>query len=126
MSNDQVRWKINSLIKKYKECIDNNAKSGRSPLTFKWFDQLDDIFHQQKDASTSGYIMSSKLQSTSTEKTQSHSSTVDNDSNISSAIHVSENSQNSNSIDVTPKSRKRTLHGSGSNLAKTKITLEKQ
>jgi len=30
MSIDQVRWKMNALIKKYKACVDNNSKSGRS------------------------------------------------------------------------------------------------
>ncbi|KAL6265769.1 hypothetical protein P5V15_002580 [Pogonomyrmex californicus] len=46
MSMDQVRWKINALIK-YKECIDNNSKSGRSLMTFEWFDE---ILRQQKNA----------------------------------------------------------------------------
>ena len=48
MSMDQVRWKINALIKKYKECVDNNSKSGRGLMTFEWFDRLEEIFGQQK------------------------------------------------------------------------------
>jgi len=31
---------MNILIKKYKVCVDNNSNSGRSLMTFKWFDQI--------------------------------------------------------------------------------------
>lgn len=28
-------------MKKYKECVDNNSKSGRSPMTFEWMNECD-------------------------------------------------------------------------------------
>ncbi|KAL6250906.1 hypothetical protein P5V15_010294 [Pogonomyrmex californicus] len=55
----KMRWKINALIKKI-ECIDNNSKSGRSLMTFEWFDQLDEILGQQKNA-VAKYTVSSKF-----------------------------------------------------------------
>ncbi|XP_039311313.1 uncharacterized protein LOC120359077 [Solenopsis invicta] len=50
VTNDQVRWKINLLIKKYKECVDNNAKSGRAHMSFEFYDQLEEILGQEKEA----------------------------------------------------------------------------
>ncbi|XP_011641614.1 uncharacterized protein LOC105430010 [Pogonomyrmex barbatus] len=44
MSSQQVRWKMNALTKRYKECIDSNNKTGRGAVEFQWFDQLDEIF----------------------------------------------------------------------------------
>jgi len=35
MSIGQVRWKMNTLIKKYKACVDNNSKLGKDLMTFK-------------------------------------------------------------------------------------------
>lgn len=140
---DQVRWKINALIKKYKECIDNNSKSGRSLMTFKWFNQMDEILGQQRNA-VSGHIVSSKFGCTSKPSTSSASSTSSakksnfrsstsiltelNDSNLSSEIERNEKSpvsKRNNPAEVI-KNKKRFLHGSGSNLAKTKVALEKQ
>ncbi|XP_071642136.1 uncharacterized protein [Temnothorax longispinosus] len=58
MSADQVRWKINALIKRYKQCVDNNSKSGRSLMTFEWFDQMDEIFGQQRNAAAEHTVTS--------------------------------------------------------------------
>lgn len=56
MSCDQVRWKFNSLIKKYKECIDNNSASGRGAMNFEFYDQLEEIFGRQSNA-VGTYVM---------------------------------------------------------------------
>lgn len=142
MTADQVRWKMNALIKKYKECIDNNSKSGRNPKTFEWFNQLNEIFGQQNFATvihtvTSNFGNLKKLSSSSTQildsssEFSSVSTAVSNDANISLESSVNQNVQttasNSNKIkDPTSNKRKRPLHGSGSNIAKAKIALENQ
>ncbi|CAD6241463.1 GSCOCG00009261001-RA-CDS [Cotesia congregata] len=58
---DQVKWKFNRLYNKYKECIDNNNKSGR---------QFEEIFHKEKKVSTSSTLSSSIL--TTDEKKRKH------------------------------------------------------
>ncbi|XP_013146213.1 PREDICTED: uncharacterized protein LOC106109308 [Papilio polytes] len=42
---DQVRWKINALTKKYKDCIEN----GQGNLTFKYFNEMHQILGQYHD-----------------------------------------------------------------------------
>ena len=41
---DQTRCKFNALLKKYKECVDNNSKSGKSPMTFTYFNEIQEMF----------------------------------------------------------------------------------
>lgn len=60
MSNDQVRWRINYLMKKYKECVDHNLKSGRSPMSFEFFNEMENIFGCKK-AAIATYSISSNL-----------------------------------------------------------------
>lgn len=62
MSADQVRWRINYLTKKYKECIDNYSKSGRSTITLDFFNEMEQIFGYEKNASAT-YTLSSDLPS---------------------------------------------------------------
>ncbi|XP_063821565.1 uncharacterized protein LOC135071713 [Ostrinia nubilalis] len=44
---DQVRWKINALTKKYKDCIDN----GQGSSAFKYFNEMNQILGLHSDAS---------------------------------------------------------------------------
>ncbi|KYN21773.1 PREDICTED: uncharacterized protein LOC108759609 [Trachymyrmex cornetzi] len=60
VSADQVRWRMNYLMKKYKECIDNNLKFGRGTMTFEFFDQMEDMFGHKKSAAAT-YTTSSIL-----------------------------------------------------------------
>lgn len=62
MSNDQVRWRMNYLMKKYKQCIDNNLKSGRGTMSFEFFDEMENIFGCKK-AAMATYSLSSNLPS---------------------------------------------------------------
>lgn len=167
MSMNQVRWKMNSLTKKYKECIDNNSKSGRSLMTFQWFNEMDDIFGQQRNAvaghtissnfshlesisSTSAKrqcyskspISSSKAKPSISSQKECHSKSASllnaSNSDISSENcsdgnpHITLQSSpmlektNNDSILKTKNSKQRPLHGTGSNLAKSKIALENQ
>lgn len=64
MTSDQVRWKMNALLKKYKEVVDNYSKSGRGNIEFEWFQQMDDIFGKKKDSTNQNYTVSSKTLST--------------------------------------------------------------
>lgn len=41
MTPDQVRWKINALTKKYKQCIDNGNHE-----KFKYFKEMDKVYSQ--------------------------------------------------------------------------------
>ena len=78
MTADQTRWKFNALLKKYKECVDNNSKSGRSPMTFAYFDEMQDMFSHRKNINCNHVIGSSfigkKRQSSSLESEQQISS----------------------------------------------------
>ncbi|KYM94604.1 hypothetical protein ALC62_14762 [Cyphomyrmex costatus] len=65
VSADQVRWRMNYLTKKYKECIDNNLKSGRGTMTFEFFDQMENIFGCKKSAAATYTISSNLLSDTS-------------------------------------------------------------
>ncbi|CAH0714003.1 unnamed protein product, partial [Brenthis ino] len=49
---DQVKWKFNRLKSKYKECIENNSKSGNDHMTFEYYEQFEQIFHKGKKVST--------------------------------------------------------------------------
>lgn len=60
MSSDQVRWRMNYLMKKYKECVDNNLKSGRSTMHFEFFNEMENIFGCKK-AAVATYSISSNL-----------------------------------------------------------------
>jgi len=147
MSIDQVRWKINALTKKYKECVDNNSKSGRNPMIFEWFDQMDEIFGKQTNATathtmssgfphiTSNFSTSSaqKFNSTLTSASKSSTSkssttiiTVSNDPTVLLENCSNKNVQISTSTSSKTGKRKRELHGSGSNIARAKIALENQ
>ncbi|CAD0196648.1 unnamed protein product [Chrysodeixis includens] len=42
---DQVRWKINALTKKYKDCIDN----GQGAMSFKYFNEMHQILGRYSD-----------------------------------------------------------------------------
>ncbi|KAL0893694.1 hypothetical protein ABMA27_013845 [Loxostege sticticalis] len=44
---DQVRWKINALTKKYKDCIDN----GQGQAVFKYFNEMHQILGRHNDES---------------------------------------------------------------------------
>jgi hypothetical protein len=67
MSVDQVRWRMNYLMKKYKECIDNNSKSGRSAMTFEFFNEIEEIFGSKENA-TAVYTVSNNLSSLMSKK----------------------------------------------------------
>ncbi|RVE54818.1 hypothetical protein evm_000585 [Chilo suppressalis] len=63
---DQVRWKINALTKKYKDCIDN----GQEELGFKYFNEMHQILGQNNETGGS-YRLSSGMQTQdSSEKEQ--------------------------------------------------------
>ncbi|XP_071629089.1 uncharacterized protein [Temnothorax longispinosus] len=147
MTTDQVRWKMNALIKKYKECVDNNCKSGRSPMTFEWYDQLDEIFGQQGNAAASHTVSSNlaylrKSSSSSAQKRDSNKSSTITSKNANTLLTSknantlltrcsNENVQMTTSSDSEIQSpasnkRKRPLHGTGSNIAKTKVEIENQ
>lgn len=130
MTNDQVRWKINALVKRYKEVVDNNSKSGRARMDFEWYEQMDEILGSRQRATT-GHTVSSKFTSststscTSTSFEKEHSSGSISVPTSSSKLISSKNDHvNSNVTGVT--NRKRPSHGTGSKTAATKIELEKQ
>jgi len=107
-------------------------------MTFKWFDQMEEIFNQGKGKSITDHTFSSKFMDTAKPSTSSMSE-VHSNSSISTSVPVSdilfqsscsENSQNiSKSVDSTLSTKsknKRSSHGTNSNIAKNKVVLENQ
>lgn len=137
MSTDQVRWKMNMLQKKYKECCDNNNKSGRGTIEFKWYNYMDEIFGKNKDAiaahTISSQIIGKKVSesASSSQKDIVHcaskslpdvknpTSPIASTSKITSPLI---NSKNAGLVVSSPRSR----HGTGSNIANRKLNIEQQ
>jgi len=118
---DQTRWKINSLIKKYKECVDNNSKSGRSPKTFPYFNEMQNMFGHRKNINCD-HTLNSSLFGTKSEK-----------SNYSKSENQQESSDTQMPSSSSPKQStsreekaKKVHSGSTTYVAKTKLELEKQ
>lgn len=142
MTSDQVRWKINALLKKYKEVIDNFSKSGRGNIEFEWFQTMDDIFGKKSDVANQNYAVSSKVNSKknkaysqSSNKKRSFeslclpsSSHLEKESYESSNKSPKKNTANLpfNETDINSKEKKRLACGATSKIARTKIELEKQ
>jgi len=90
---DQTRWKFNALLKKYKECIDNNSKSGRNPMTFAYFNEMQDMFGHRQNINCNHVIGSSFFESE-----RQSSSFVESNQQISSEVkrkHVSSSTSES-------------------------------
>ncbi|XP_036148643.1 uncharacterized protein LOC105835573 isoform X2 [Monomorium pharaonis] len=148
MTSDQVRWKINALLKKYKEVIDNYSKSGRGNIEFEWFQVMDDIFGKKKDATNQNYTVSNKILNTKIEEPstsqQLEKKRFFESSHLSSTNQLLKKKSSNKSLnklraedsaDISPpvnvtdtdlKQKNRPTHGTCSNIAKTKIELEKQ
>lgn len=129
MSPDQVRWKMNILQKKYKECCDNNNKSGRGKMEFKWYDQLDEIFGRNKDA-IAAHTVSSKIIKQASESTLSSQKNIGNCTSESpSSAEIPATPIASTSLPINNKNAKkpfRIRRGTGSNLADKKLNIEHQ
>lgn len=134
MTNYQVRWKINALVKKYKEVVDNNSLSGRARMDFEYYEQMDEILGPKQRAIT-GQAVSSKLTpKTSTPSTSSILSTTStslekksSSSSLPTSTKISlKNNTGDLNVETNVKNRKRLCHGTGSKIAGTKIELEKQ
>lgn len=135
MSTDQVRWKMNILQKKYKECCDNNNKSGRGKMEFKWYDQMDEIFGKNKDAiaahTVSSQIIKKQVSVLSGQKDvvcTSKSSPPAEILCVSSSPSASTSAVSSPSASplMNKNTRVRPRHGTGSNLAQKKLNIEQQ
>lgn len=140
---DQTRWKFNALLKKYKEYIDNNSKSGRSPMTFAYFNEMQDMFGHRKNINCnhvidSSFFGSKRQLSSFVESDQEISSTVIRKQASSSTSEslpskISKMECQQESLDTAPPSetlssekRKKRRDGSATYVAKTKLELEKQ
>ncbi|XP_018361137.1 PREDICTED: uncharacterized protein LOC108759917 [Trachymyrmex cornetzi] len=151
---DHTRWKFNALLKKYKECVDNNSKSGRSPMTFAYFNEMQEMFGHRKNINcnhiigssffgskrqSSSFVESDKQISTATKRKQAISSTSESLPtklsriecqqellNMASSAASSETSSDIVSETPLSKERKKSRPGSATYVAKTKLELEKQ
>ncbi|XP_071577570.1 uncharacterized protein [Temnothorax nylanderi] len=47
-SGEQVRWKFNTLTRKYKDCVDNSKRTGTGAMTFKFFDHMENILGDRR------------------------------------------------------------------------------
>lgn len=43
-----MRWKFNTLTRKYKDCVDNSKITGTVAMTFKFFDHIENILGDRK------------------------------------------------------------------------------
>lgn len=57
VTSDQVRWKINALTKRYKDCVDN----GQNSSDFKYFNEMHQILGRYND-DTGMYRLASGVQ----------------------------------------------------------------
>ncbi|KAL0100995.1 hypothetical protein PUN28_019416 [Cardiocondyla obscurior] len=119
MSTDQVRWKMNSLHKKYKECCDNNNKSGRGVINFKWYNQMDEIFGKDKDA-IAAHTVSSNIILPEVNRTRHKENIHVPTSPVAGTSQVLQINKNKECTSQTQR------HGTGTNLAKKKLNIEKQ
>lgn len=55
---DQVRWKINALTKKYKDCVDN----GQGAMSFKYFNEMHQILGRYSETSGNYRLSSGVIQ----------------------------------------------------------------
>ncbi|XP_018405524.1 PREDICTED: uncharacterized protein LOC108781905 [Cyphomyrmex costatus] len=136
MSSDQVRWKMNILQKKYKDCCD---KSSRDRIEFKWYSQLDEIFGKNKDA-VAAHTVSSKIIGTKVDKPalsdQRHIISCGTSKSLSPDMVISDLTSpiaSAATISIaSPLNNKNTeakirpRHGTGSNLANKKMNIEQQ
>lgn len=90
---NQTRWKFNALLKKYKEYNDKNAKSGRSPMTFTYFNEMQDMFGHRKNINCNHVIGSSFFGRQS-------SSFIQSDQQISAVIRKRASSSTSESVPI--------------------------
>lgn len=120
MTADQTRWKINSLIKKYKECVDHNSKTGRSPKTFPYFNEMQDMFGHRKNINCN-HTLNSSLFTTKSEN--SNYSKSKNQQQSSDTQMPSSSSPKQSTCEEKPK---KGHSGSATYVAKTKLELEKQ
>lgn len=67
MTPDQVRWKINALTKKYRDCIDN----GNGLMTFKYFNEMHQILGRCTEDNASYRLASGLIQGQESNKTHS-------------------------------------------------------
>lgn len=142
---------MNVLIKKYKECVDHNSKSGRSPKIFPYFNEMQDMFGHRKNINCdhtlgsslfraksegSNYLKSEDLQQLSETQIPPPSSSrkVSSPRKVSSSRQVSPPRQvlpprqvSSPRQLTSPVEKVKKVHnGSATYVAKTKLELEKQ
>ncbi|CAL1688916.1 unnamed protein product [Lasius platythorax] len=118
VTSDQTRWKINSLIKKYKECVDYNSKSGRSPKSFPYLNEMQDMFGHRKNINCDHTLDSSFFGAKSQ---SSHSKSEDQQQPLETQI-LSSSSSSPRQL-TSPVKKVKKVH---SDSAKTKLELEKQ
>lgn len=64
---DQVRWKINALTKKYKDCVDN----GQGTIAFKYFNEMHQILGRYNEDSGTYRLASGVIQNQEIDKDNS-------------------------------------------------------
>lgn len=106
---DQAKWKFNRLNSKYKECIDNNSKSGRAHMTFEYYEQFEQIFQKEKNVSTPRTISSSMF--ATNEKKRKHEVTESQNINKDQKLKLDATSSGKNPPpkDLSPKNKTRPI-----------------
>ncbi|KAH0568003.1 trihelix transcription factor GT-3b-like isoform X1 [Cotesia glomerata] len=133
-SSDQVKWKMNALLSKYKSCFDNNSRSGRDYQTFDYYDVIDEIMQKNtKFTATSSVRSSNPLKSKNTPVT--NLSPNNNSVNLNKIgksaykekVNVSEDKLSSSPSTNSSKDKTNaTPRGTGSKIARQKVALEQE
>lgn len=113
-----MRWKFNTLTRKYKDCVDNSKRTGTGAMTFKFFDHMENILGDRKTVQGQSTISSTFAKKNP--KSKSSTFMVQSDTSIPSPSTSSTESTNN-----TKKRMYEDLSKSESVLNKNKQVLKK-
>lgn len=122
LTADQIRWKFGALKKSYNKKKDHNRTSGNAPKIFDFFEErLMDILGEKN----SNFNKENSFNSPILEHSVSNQS---EGQNATTELNVGmEQKSNSNERNAERETiRKKSVHGTDSKIARTKIELENQ
>jgi len=93
-----VRWKFNTLTRKYKECVDNNKRTGTGAMTFKFFDHVENILGDRRMVQGQNTISSTFAKKNSKSKSSTMLSTFMTQSDTPILLSSTSSIMNTNSV----------------------------
>jgi len=93
-----VRWKFNTLTRKYKDCVDNNKRTGTGAMTFKFFDHMENILGNRRTVQGQSTISSTFTKKNSKSKSSTMPSTFMTQSDTPSSSASTSSIMSTNSV----------------------------